>query len=168
MAEHQISVEQLYHLSSFRRSDLDEMILHLNNPAIVLNLRAIPVPYIHELGCKYYDFLEKEVTVNPQRGRLKFIIRDTEEKSVGEISVKQEDDHCILGYWLGMEYWGKGIMTWACHETLKAAQREGIMKVIAAPKQGNWSNRKILEKNGFKYVKDGQHYFSTDDTMHDV
>jgi len=168
MTEPQIPVEQLYHLSSFRRSDLDEMIRHLNNPAIVLNLRAIPVPYTHELGHKYYDFLEKEVAANPQRGRLKFIIRDVEEKPVGEISVKREDNQWILGYWLGTEYWGKGIMTWACREALKAARREGVMKVIATPKQGNWSSRKVLEKNGFKYVKDERHYFGTDDKVHEV
>ena len=67
---------------------------------------------------------------------------------------------------MGAEYWGQGIMTWACHEALKAARR--FVKVIAAPKQGNWSSRKELEKNGFKYVRDERHYFGTDDKMHDV
>ena len=59
-------------------------------------------------------------------------------------------------------------MTWACKEAVKAAKQEGIGKITAAPKCTNLASRKVLEKCGFKYVRDDTEYFGTDGKVHDV
>ena len=118
---------------------------------------------------QYYDYLEKDLKSHPKRPRLQYTICDTDEKPIGEVSIKEEHPgEWTLGYWLGEEYWGKGIMTWACKEAWKNAKGEGIEKVVAAPKCTNLASRKVLENCGFKYVKDDNEYFGTDGKVHDV
>ena len=47
------------------------MIKYLSNPALIQNLRAIPVPYTKEEANKYYSRLEADITSNPQKARLR-------------------------------------------------------------------------------------------------
>lgn len=161
--------DQLY-LTPFRRDDVDQWVRLLSNPAVVQNLRVIPVPYTRQDGLDYANYLENEVITHPKRARLKFTIREkVDDKAIGKIDVMERgDDEWELGYWLGEEYWGRGIMTWACPQVLEAARREGIKKITATPKQGNRASRRVLEKNGFKFVKSDNHFFSTDGKTHDV
>jgi [ribosomal protein S5]-alanine N-acetyltransferase len=164
------SIEEKYRLvPGFRRTDLEYMVKYLNNPAVVQNLRTIPVPYTKEEANKYHDYLEKDLESDPQKARLYCTIREVDGKPIGEISInKEHSGEWILGYWLGEEYWGKGIMTWACKTAVKAAKQEGIEKITAAPKCSNLASRNVLEKCGFKYVRDDTEYFGTDGKIHDV
>jgi RimJ/RimL family protein N-acetyltransferase len=163
------SLDGKHHLSTFRRSDMDEMILHLSNPAVIQNLRGLRVPFSKQEAQRCYAFYESEKIGHPQRARLRYTIRTETETPIGEVAVMFLDvEGWILGFWLAEKYWGKGIATWACAEALKAAKREGIDKITAAPKSENVASRKVLERNGFKYVRDGRQYFSTSGKVHDV
>jgi [ribosomal protein S5]-alanine N-acetyltransferase len=164
------AIEKEYRLvPGFRRTDLEYMVKYLNNPAVVQNLREIPVPYTKEDANKYYDYLETHLQSSSQRARLRFTIRDLDEKPIREISIKEEHPcKWIIGYWLGEEYWGKGIMTWACKKSLEAAKQEGIERIIATPKCTNLASRRVLEKCGFKCIRDDTEYFATDGKVHDV
>lgn len=62
------SIEKRYKLvDGFRRTDLEHMVKYLSNPAVVQNLRTIPVPYTEEEANKYYDYLEKNLQSNPPK-----------------------------------------------------------------------------------------------------
>ncbi len=63
-----------------------------------------------------------------------------------------------LGYVLSTYYEGKGIMTEACKRVLKYAFiEEEIPKIKVAHFLGNDKSRRVIEKCGFIYEKDGTH-----------
>ncbi len=52
-----------------------------------------------------------------------------------------------VGYWLGKEYWGKGIATLALGEFLKYVETRPLYARVA---KHNIASRRVLEKCGFK------------------
>jgi RimJ/RimL family protein N-acetyltransferase len=54
-----------------------------------------------------------------------------------------------VGYWLGKEYWGKGIATRALAEYVKIVQTRPLYAHVA---QHNIGSRRVLEKCGFKVI----------------
>ena len=66
-----------------------------------------------------------------------------------------EDDFYELGYWLGVEYWGQGYATESVMELLNYAKSNiPCEKFKANVFKENVASAKVLEKNGFKRVKD--------------
>ena len=161
--------EQHYHLSSYRLTDVDEAFRHLSNPAVTKYLRTVPTPFTRRDALNYYYYLQQELQTNPRGAKLNFTIREnTTDKAVGGIRLALDGETWELGYWLGEEHWGQGIMTWACKAALRIAKGEGIKKIYAAPRQENGASRRVLEKNGFRHVRDEQHYYPADNKMYDV
>lgn len=81
---------------------------------------------------------------------------------VGSISLKMgdatdmtdEEDECEIGYWLGVPYWGRGIMPEAVEEMLRHAFRDcGMKKVWCGYYDGNDKSRRVQEKCGFRYQR---------------
>lgn len=79
---------------------------------------------------------------------------------IGAIGIKTGDqtdltdaeDECELGYWLGVPYWGQGIMPEAVKEVLRYGFEELGMKTIwCAYYDGNNKSKRVQEKCGFKY-----------------
>jgi RimJ/RimL family protein N-acetyltransferase len=54
-----------------------------------------------------------------------------------------------VGYWLGKEYWGKGIATQALTEFLKLIETRPLYGHVA---KHNIASRRVLEKSGFKVI----------------
>ena len=79
---------------------------------------------------------------------------------IGNIALKmgtdtdltEKEDECELGYWLGVPYWGMGIMPEAAEELLRHAFEElGMKKVWCAYYDGNEKSKRVQEKCGFQY-----------------
>ena len=79
---------------------------------------------------------------------------------IGNIALKmgtdtdltEKEDECELGYWLGVPYWGMGIMPEAAEELLRHAFEElGMKKVWCAYYDGNKKSKRVQEKCGFQY-----------------
>ena len=70
---------------------------------------------------------------------------------IGEATdLTERDDECELGYWLGVPYWGHGLMTEAAKEIIRHAFEEcGMMKVWASYYDGNNRSKRVQEKCGF-------------------
>jgi RimJ/RimL family protein N-acetyltransferase len=100
------------------------------------------------------DFIEAEAAEHPDRSRLRLFIREKEtDVVIGNVSIWTQGGIWILGYWLAEEFWGQGIMTWACSEVLKQAKIEGVKQVLIDRfKEDNWGSRRVLEKNGFRHL----------------
>ena len=68
----------------------------------------------------------------------------------GSVSSYEEEGRQEVTYWLGKEYWGKGIATWALQEFL--AQKNPIRPIYARVAKDNLGSRRVLEKCGFKII----------------
>ena len=64
------------------------------------------------------------------------------------------DDEAELGYWLGVPYWGRGIVPEAARELLRHAFADlGLERVWCGHFIGNEKSRRVQEKLGFRYVR---------------
>jgi RimJ/RimL family protein N-acetyltransferase len=59
-----------------------------------------------------------------------------------------------VGYWLGKEFWGKGIATRALTEFLEIMKTRPLFAHVA---KHNVGSQRVLEKCGFKVIGDGSY-----------
>ncbi len=65
----------------------------------------------------------------------------------GNIVSWDQDDRREVGYWLGREFWGKGIATRALRAMLAQVTRRPLYAHVA---RGNLASQRVLEKCGFR------------------
>jgi RimJ/RimL family protein N-acetyltransferase len=68
----------------------------------------------------------------------------------GSVSSYEDEGKPEVTYWLGREYWGKGIATWALKELLATHSRKRPMYARVA--KDSRASRRVLEKCGFKII----------------
>ena len=93
----------------WRPDDAESLVRHANNRKVWLGLRDLfPHPYTIQDA---HEFLQRTINEQPT---MKFCIQ-IEGAAVGGIGVHPgQDVHrhtATVGYWLGEEFWGRGIMT---------------------------------------------------------
>lgn len=72
-----------------------------------------------------------------------------EGKVVGNISFFEMFEKPSIGYWLGKDYWGKGIATKAVSLFLEKITTRPLYARVA---KDNIGSRRVLEKSGFKII----------------
>ncbi|MBR3228179.1 MAG: GNAT family N-acetyltransferase, partial [Erysipelotrichaceae bacterium] len=84
-----------------------------------------------------------------------------DERAIGCIQLKtgassdmlENERQAELGYWLGVPFWGKGIMSEAVREMLRHAFEDlDLEKVWAGYYEGNIRSKKVQERCGFRYM----------------
>ena len=83
---------------------------------------------------------------------LKTIIFDGQ--VVGSVSSYEEEGKPEVTYWLGKEYWGKGIATWALKEFLTYNNK--TRPIYARVAKDNLGSRRVLEKCDFKIIRESK------------
>jgi len=68
----------------------------------------------------------------------------------GSVSSYEDEGKPEVTYWLGRDYWGKGIATWALKEFL--AHHNQTRPIYARVAKDNLGSRRVLEKCGFKII----------------
>jgi RimJ/RimL family protein N-acetyltransferase len=68
----------------------------------------------------------------------------------GSVLSYEDEGQPEVSYWLGRDYWGKGIATWALREFL--AHHNHTRPIYARVAKDNLGSRRVLEKCGFKIV----------------
>lgn len=68
----------------------------------------------------------------------------------GSVFSYEDEGRPEVTYWIGREYWGKGIATWALKELL--AHHNPIRPIYARVAKDNPGSRRVLEKCGFKII----------------
>ena len=64
----------------------------------------------------------------------------------------EKDDECELGYWLGVPYWGRGIVPEAAREMLRHAFEDLNLECVwCGYYDGNTKSKRVQEKLGFKH-----------------
>lgn len=71
---------------------------------------------------------------------------------VPHTDMTNRSDECELGYWIGREYWGRGLIPEASQAILAHAFGElGMRAVWCGHYEGNIKSRRVQEKLGFEY-----------------
>lgn len=72
---------------------------------------------------------------------------------VGSIVSWVQSEELRVGYWLGKEYWGRGIATAALSLFLQHATTRPLIAYVA---KHNIASIRVLQKNGFTILSEGQ------------
>ena len=75
----------------------------------------------------------------------------------GNVVSFEQDGMREVGYWLGVDYWGKGIATQALTEFLKKIDARPLYGHVA---RHNIASRRVLEKCGFEVIGEDESPFS--------
>jgi ribosomal-protein-alanine N-acetyltransferase len=135
-------------LREWRRGDEPSLVRHANNRNIWINVRdSFPYPYRQSDARSWIRLAESE--------GLNFVFAiDVDGFVVGAIGVRPRDDvHALsaeIGYWLGEEFWNRGIATEAVLAMTNYAFEElGMVRVFAEVFEWNTASVRVLEKAGF-------------------
>lgn len=135
-------------IRQWKNEDLQELVAQANNINVWNNLRNyFPHPYTEEHGKAW---LEKVVDALPA---INMAI-EADGKLAGGIGIILNGDVYIksaeIGYWLGEQYWGKGIATEAVRQmTEYAFYYFDIVRLYAEVFETNKASMRVLEKNGY-------------------
>lgn len=88
--------------------------------------------------------LANETTIN------KTIVFDGQ--VAGSVSSYEDEGKPEVTYWLGKEYWGKGIATWALQTFLAHTNKR--RPIYARVAKDNLGSRRVLEKCGFTVINE--------------
>lgn len=144
-------------------ADAEAIAKHANNREVWLNLRdRVPHPYSLEDARAWIE------GINAQSPRVDFSI-DVNGEVVGGIALVSGADierySAEVGYWVGREYWNRGIATAALERICRYGFEEhGLLRIFATPIAWNPASFRVLEKAGFERegimrdacVKDGK------------
>lgn len=138
---------------SWEPEDALSLARHANDRRIWINLRdRFPHPYTREDA---RAFLAAAQAATPE---TRFAI-EVDGQAAGGIGYTLHEDvergSAEIGYWLGAEFWGRGIVTEALRAvTSHALRSHGLARVFAVPFEWNPASFRVLEKAG--YVLEGR------------
>lgn len=135
---------------SWRYPDRDDIVYHANNRKVWINLRdRFPHPYKVSDAQAWLDCV---VGYTPETN---FAIA-VNDKAVGGIGFSRLDDvasrSAEIGYWLGEEYWGRGLATEALVAVTNHAFASGdLCRLFAHVFEWNAASARVLEKAGYEF-----------------
>jgi ribosomal-protein-alanine N-acetyltransferase len=135
---------------SWEWRDRDSIVRHANNRNVSINLRdRFPYPYT---AADARSWLESAVGRKPETN---FAI-DVAGEAVGGIGFTLQPDvahrSAEIGYWLGEEFWGRGIATDALIAvTEHAFANYDLCRLYAHVFDWNGASARVLEKAGYEF-----------------
>ncbi|HEU4433301.1 MAG TPA: GNAT family protein [Pyrinomonadaceae bacterium] len=130
--------------------DRESIVRHANNRNVWLNLRdRFPHPYT---DADARNFLDMVVGVTPVTS---FAIA-LDDEAVGGIGFTVQNDvahrSAEIGYWLGEQFWGRGIATEALTAVTEYAFRNfDLCRLYAHVFEWNPASARVLEKAGYQF-----------------
>ena len=106
-----------------------------------------PHPYTKSNAESFISFATKDDPVH-------IFAIEVDGKAIGGIGIHPQTDvmrkNAELGYWLGQNYWGKGIITRAVQQMVDFGFKTfDITRIYARPYHTNIASQRVLEKAGF-------------------
>lgn len=135
-------------LREWRRGDEPSLVRHANNHKVWINLRDVfPYPYTLADARSW-------IKLATTHGLNMVFAIDVDDFAVGAIGIRPGDDihrhSAEIGYWLGEEYWNRGIVTEAVTAvTQYAFNTLDVVRVHAEVFHWNTASMRVLEKAGF-------------------
>jgi ribosomal-protein-alanine N-acetyltransferase len=137
-------------IRDWREGDEASLVRHANNRKIWQNVRdAFPHPYT---TMDAEDWIRKASSDDP----ITSFAIEVDHAAVGGIGLVLQTDifrrSAEIGYWLGEDYWGRGIVT----EAVKAFTVWGfanfdLSRIYAGVFEWNPASSRVLEKAGFEF-----------------
>ena len=135
---------------SWEWRDRDSLVRHANNRNVWINLRdRFPHPYTKDDARRWLDIV---VGSKPETN---FAIA-VEDEAVGGVGYTIDTDvnhrSAEIGYWLGEEFWGRGIATEALIAvTEHAFSTYDLCRLYAHVFDWNPASARVLEKAGYEF-----------------
>jgi len=135
-------------LRGWKTEDAESLQRHADNIHISnFLLDRFPVPYTMNDAIDWIKLMQK------QEPFMNFAI-DVDGFVVGAVGLEPRDDVYrktgVLGYWIGEEFWGRGIMTEAVKLiTAYAFKNLDILRIQAGVLSNNPKSMRVLQKAGF-------------------
>ena len=139
-----------FELKKLKKSDAKSYSKQINNPSVIRFLRdGICSPYSEHEAEQYIAYLN---SVDERKEFVRGIFVDN--KAIGAVALSRRDNvyeqNAEIGYWIGEEYWNRGIMTEALKLMCRYAfEMMHLNRVEAEVIFENFASRKVLEKCGF-------------------
>jgi RimJ/RimL family protein N-acetyltransferase len=136
-------------LRPWRAGDQTSLVRHANDREIWQNLRdQFPHPYTPADAESWVSFASGQ----PQPTSLAI---EVESEAVGGVSLRLHDDvervTAEIGYWLGRDFWNRGVMTAAVRAmTAYGFQQFALTRIYAVPFAANTASHRVLEKTGYE------------------
>ena len=144
-------------LRAWKMDDLSSLQKYANNLNIAKYMTdQFPHPYTREAGRTFIEFANKE-----NHSRMWAI--EYKGEAIGGIGLHTTRDvlrkNAEIGYWIGEDFWGQGLMSEAIGETIKwGFNHLDVNRIYARVFGNNMRSAALLEKCGFQkevHVKDG-------------
>jgi len=135
-------------LREWKKSDAEALAKIANNKKIWNNVRdRLPYPYSKK------DAKEWLALVKQQRTVTTFCV-EADGEMAGSVGFTMKEDvyrkSVEIGYFIGEEYWGKGIATEAIKQLIEYIQKNfDVVRIYAEVFEYNKASMKVLENNGF-------------------
>ncbi|HEV7409896.1 MAG TPA: GNAT family N-acetyltransferase [Bradyrhizobium sp.] len=135
-------------------ADVKAITTLINDLRVSINLRRVPHPYFEEHAIAF-------IRAKADEPRNTSFLIECESSAVGVVGVDwSEPDAPELGYWLGVEHWGKGFATEAARAVIDFTFEEfDVEHLCAGARVTNPLSRNILEKCGFQWIGVELHRF---------
>lgn len=141
-------------LRSLEKSDLPRIVEMIGAWDVARWLTSVPYPYTLKDAEDYYA----KMTLSLRQGTPEYFLlqRKSDQQPVGSIGLHapyeplpQPGEH-VIGYWLGREYWGQGLISEALSSILLLAfARPEIKLLTATTDPANLASQNVLRKAGF-------------------
>jgi RimJ/RimL family protein N-acetyltransferase len=139
-------------LRNWRPSDRESLLVHANNRNVWRNLtEKFPYPYTEADADRWFSFLGEKS--EPTHWAI-----EVDGRAVGGVGMTPGEleyrKSARFGYWLGEQYWGRGIMSAAARAASDyALSHHNLVRLDAPVYEWNPVSMRILEKCGF--VREG-------------
>lgn len=137
-------------LREWRWKDKASLIHNANNYKVAKMVKdRFPYPYDETAADNWLRLVVQELP----KTNFAIVVQD---KAVGGIGFEMQSDifyrSAEIGYWLGEDYWGRGIMTEAVKSvTAYAFQNFDICRLYAGVFATNPASCRVLEKAGYQF-----------------
>ena len=135
---------------SWRKQDAGDLVPHANDRRVWRNLRdAFPHPY-------RIDDAERFIAMATQMSPETYFAIEVNGHAVGGVGYTLHTDveriGAELGYWLGAEFWGRGIATSVVRAVTACAfeAHPELCRLYAVPFAWNPASARVLEKAGYR------------------
>ena len=135
-------------------ADLPEIARLLGDFEVVKNLSRVPYPYDMDAGRKWLK-LAAESWQNPAQAQDLSAMMTLEGRVAGCISLKSLQLNPEIGYWLGRDYWGRGLMSEAAGAMVSwFFANTGHERLAGEAMTDNPASLRVLMKAGFRITGD--------------
>lgn len=145
--------DEIYLSTVLTEEDIPSFIKYLNSPTIHANTLTIPFPYTKTDG---EEFLQLRKSTSPDAVKYFSIRLASNNELIGACGINRKTNNprrTEIGYWLGEQYWHRGLMPKVVKKTIEIVTNEwkNLVRIEGNIFSWNKASMRVLEKCGFEF-----------------